>query len=135
VPDEAVQEQGGSEEADEAREPHRHVLLDPEIHDDRRADLEERELERGLERLAQDGNLWVQEVDAFVVEDAGWEGGLGLPERVLIEQRLVERRSHVRHERAEDADHEHAFDEPRAELGLPRAHACDPVRRPGVGGA
>ena len=40
---------------------------------------------------------------------------LGLPPRVLLEQRSTERRSDVRHERSQHADDQHALDEAGAD--------------------
>ena len=73
--------------------------------------MEERELERKLERLAEHWNLRMQEIDPLLVKDPRGVRRLRLPEPVPLEQRLVERRRDVRDEGAEHAEHERGLEE------------------------
>lgn len=75
-------------------------------------------LEWDLERFTEHRQLGLQEVDALLVEDTSRVRSLGLPPRVLLEQRSTERRSDVRHERSQHADEQHALDEEGAD-GVP----------------
>jgi hypothetical protein len=125
VADEPEEEQCGEQEAREARHPQRGVVRDAGVHHEGGERLEERELERHLERLAENGELGVEEIDALLVVDARRVGGLRLSERVLLEQRAVERRCDVHDEWARTATTSAASTSPER-----------PVRRDaGVGGA
>ena len=101
---EAPQQQSGQDEADEAGESKRGVLGNPQVHWERRERLEERELERRLERGSEDGELRVKKVDALLAELTSRPCRLRLAERVPLEQRRMQGRRHVHHQGRKHGD-------------------------------
>ena len=104
VADEPPQQQSGQDEADEARESKRGVLGDAHVHRERGERLEERELERRLERLSEDRELRVKKVYALLVELTSRPCRLRLAERVILEQRRTQGRRDIHDQGCEHGD-------------------------------
>jgi hypothetical protein len=132
VADEAEEEESGEQEARKPRDAHRSVVRDAEVHDDGRCSLEQWELEGHLERLAQNGELRVEEVDAVLVVDASGERGLRLAKRVLLEQRTAECRPDVHDVGGEEGDHDRRLDQ-ACSPALDRPHRAGIVGCPSDG--
>ncbi len=62
--DQPVEQDRGEEEADERGAAERGVSADAEVHGHRGDCLEQRELVRDLRARSEDGNAWVQQIDA-----------------------------------------------------------------------
>ncbi len=71
--------------------PVRRIARSGPRHHERCRRLEEGELERHLERLTEDWQLGVEEIDALLVKDPCCVRRLGLPKRMALKQWLIER--------------------------------------------
>ena len=144
--DEPVEQQGRREEAAEPGHAQRGVGRQLELQRDHRERLEERELQWHLKWRPEHRRAGMEEVDPVGVEDEGRVGGLGLAERVHLDQGVVEGgdprdhrgRGDPRHQRRLPAgggqphphDHHQCGDRQAELLGVPEAvrPVGEPVR-------